>query len=176
MEEVLLALAVMTTAALLTVAGSLLGALWYLRRRNRVHPRHRSAAPLSWLASPLPAARAHRQLRAAVRLTSAGLSPALGEQADLLGRHAVGLDAELVHAARLPRHHRRQRVRALQGQVVVVERTAVQLVDLSRRPATPSPAPPEEELARLAERVGLVAAARDELAALSASSLPGVRT
>jgi len=176
MEEVLAALAVLTVAALATAAVGVLGALWALRRRNRVHPRHRSAAPLTWLASPAAAARAHRQLRGAVALTRSGVAPALADQAAELGRHAVGLDAELVHAARLPRPHRRQRVRALQAHVLVVERTAVQLVDLSRRPATPCPPAPTDELARLAERVGLVAAARDELAAATTAALPGGST
>jgi hypothetical protein len=169
MEEVLLALAVITVATSTAVAASLLACVWHLRRRNRVHPRHRSAAPLSWLVSPAAAARAHRQLRSAVRLTcvGGGVSPALEAQAAQLGHHAVGLDAELVHVARLPRAHRRPRLRQLQERVVVVERTAVQLVDLSQRPAPPSGPSPADDLALLAERVGLISKARDELAAMS---------
>lgn len=172
MQEVLLALVVVTVAALSTAAAGFVGGLWFLRRRNRVHPRHRSAAPLTWLASPLPAARAHRRLRDAVRLTHTGLCPALGEPADQLGRHAVALDAELVHAARLPRADRRAHLRSLQAHVAVVERTAVQLVELSRRPADPSAPGPADELAQLAERVSLVAAARDELARAGHPGLP----
>lgn len=161
-----MALAVLATAMLVAALAAVASGVWLLRRRNRVHPRRASGAPIAWLASPVPAARAHRQLRGAVRLTLAdgGLPPSLSTPAGDLHQQAVRLDGELVRAARLPRTERRRRVHALRAEVLVVERTAVRLVGLARQPLVASGAD-GDALADLVERVELIASARDELAA-----------
>lgn len=157
----LLVLAALLAMGLVTGLAVLATIFWWLRRQNRVHLRHRTEAPLTWLASPAPAARAHRQLRGAVRLTAVDtLPPALREPAFELQAEAVRLDAELVRAARLPSGERKPRVRALRARSCVVERTAVQLVDLARRPVSPTPPDPLDDLV---ERLDLVARARADL-------------
>jgi hypothetical protein len=176
MAEVLLALVALTISCLLATVATVAGTCWWLRKRNRVHPRRRSAAPLTWLASPVAPARAHRQLRGAVRLTlEPPLPSALAVQAAELHDQAALIDTELVHAARLPRPDRHRRMRPLQGRVAVLERTAVQLVDLARHPApdaATAPGAAPDGLSDLAERVGLLAQARDELARLTMPRLP----
>ncbi len=43
---------------------------WRLHRRNRVHPKVPSPAPLTWLVSPTAPARLHRRLQTTVRVAS----------------------------------------------------------------------------------------------------------
>jgi hypothetical protein len=97
-EAVLIVVGVMT---LLAVGGTA-WSLHRLRRRNRVSPRARGAAPLAWLWSWRAPARLHRRLQASVRASSAVASPALAELAAQLERRAVVVDQQLVAAARQP--------------------------------------------------------------------------
>ncbi len=167
MSDVLLALAVV--AASMVVAALSLTALtvWLLCRRNRVHPRSRTGAPLVWLVSPVLGARTHRRLRGAVRLTTTHgpWSPALRDQVDELHEQAIRVDAHVVRLARLPRAERGRQLRQLTPRVVLVERTAVRLVGLAR-PTTVAPAGwAGDDLDDLAERIDLIDQARVELGA-----------
>ena len=60
------AAAITSLVMLAAVAATVWYAVHRLRRRNRVSPRRRTAAPLNWLWSFRPAARLHRRLRTAV--------------------------------------------------------------------------------------------------------------
>jgi hypothetical protein len=58
----------------LALFGSLgIAMLWRLRRRNRLHPKVATMAPLIWLAHPGAPARMHRRLRAAIATASSCL-------------------------------------------------------------------------------------------------------
>jgi hypothetical protein len=152
--------------------------LWRLRRRNRVHPRVASAAPLSWLASPGRAARLHRRLRAAVaaaqfrpgpRRRRRHLMPAgrVHELVTELVQEAVAVDDQLVQAALAPAAVRRHLLAMLETHVVHVECLARRLAAL-RPDAGRSAASSAAALRSLGERVDALEDARSEIDELEA--------
>src|SRR3954465_12263710 len=91
--------------------------LWRLRRRNRLHPRWPTSAPLSWLLHPGAPARLHRRLRHAVATAhyrSRGLGrhkvpgSRVGDLISELLHEAAAVDEQLVLAGRAPRPIRRR--------------------------------------------------------------------
>jgi hypothetical protein len=160
-----------------------------LIRANRVAPGRRSAAPLSWLASPRLAARLHRRLRRAVAAsdfavgTIAPSAVPLCEVAGELVQRAVSLDDWLVATLSLHPEARRHRLAQLTGEVREIEVSAARLHQLSsdwRRcldQATEATAVP---LPDLHQRLDAVEAALRELpapaAAIPASAPAPART
>ncbi len=143
-----------------------------LGRANRVASGRRSAAPLSWLASPRAPARFHRRLRRAVgaaEFSVGSLAPAAVPLRDVAGElvgRAVAIDDCLVAAGALHPAARRPRLLQLASEVREVEGSAARLHQISsdwRRcldQATASvPVPPPD----LHQRLDAVEAALREL-------------
>ena len=162
---------------LLAAAGtvSVLACLTYLRRRVRINPRVRSAAPVGWLWSMRAPARAHRRLRRALRgargalaqgasngMAVDGLSGCLEE----LEAHALAVDDQIIVAARFAPVIRRSMLKGLRPEVTEIEllsaRVAATVVSRT--------ALHEKRLAdvrsRIAERLDALDAASAEIAAL----------
>lgn len=155
---------------------------WRLGVANRVCPSVKSRAPLWWLCSPASAARLHRRLRAAVRLTRVSsvrrpaAAPAMSVES--LGRDlelaAAKLDEELIVAAHYPAAHRRQLLRTLEMRVSAVERLAIRLATMSEPiagtgTASVAAATDERVLDDLSEQVDALEAARAELTEINAA-------
>jgi len=126
--------------ALLFVTAVAVGLALMLRtmmRANRVAPKRRTAAPLSWLASPRTSARLHRRLRRAVSVSDfavASIAPAaiaLRGVAGELTERAVTVDDWLVGTYRLHPDARRPRLAQLSAEVRGIEMSAARLHHLS---------------------------------------------
>lgn len=118
---------------------------WRLRRRNRVHPKVASPAPLRWLVMPSTPARLHRRLQTTVRVASVHS----GRELPLaVADHAVELDRRVVLAARQPYASRAAALRALRAEADELDRLALSI----RRPLDrDAVGDPYERLATLAE-------------------------
>ena len=118
---------------------------WRLRRRNRVHPKVASPAPLRWLVVPSTPARLHRRLQTTVRVASVHS----GRELPLaVAEHAVELDRRVVLAARQPYASRAAALRALRAEADELDRLALSI----RRPLDrDAVGDPYERLATLAE-------------------------
>jgi hypothetical protein len=144
-------------------ATCLLGVLWVrhrLRRRLRIAPDVRSAAPTLWLVSPRSAARLHHRLRrvgASARAAST-LDPALTDLADDLLLEAVTLEPAVVTLARSGRTGASVR-RRVSIRIGELEQVARQLTSLSAQGARG----PSQAIG-LRDRVDSLEAARQELA------------
>lgn len=103
-----------------------------LRVRNRVSPRVRTRAPLSWLWSWRAAPRLHRRLRRSVLATRSGLPAWLADLAAEVESRAVALDAELVAADRAPMPARARLIAGLRDEVAEVEALDQRLVSMAR--------------------------------------------
>jgi hypothetical protein len=147
----------------------------YLRRRNRIHPRVRSAAPLRWLWGLRGPARTHRRLRRAIRgahgaLAQGGLRgfrvEGLDECLSELENHAFAVDDQLVVASRFSAPICRSMLRGLRSEVAEIELLAARIAAtvVSRSSLT------ETGLAgvrtRIIERLDALDAAHAEIARL----------
>ncbi len=118
---------------------------WRLRRRNRVHPKVASAAPLRWLVTPSTPARLHRRLQTTVRVASVHTGRELPAA---VAEHAVELDRRVVLAARQPYASRAAALRTLRAEADELDRLALAI----RRPLDrDAVGDPYERLATLAE-------------------------
>ena len=118
---------------------------WRLRRRNRVHPKVASPAPLRWLVVPSTPARLHRRLQTTVRVASVHSGRELPVA---VADHAVELDRRVVLAARQPYASRAAALRALRAEADELDRLALSI----RRPLDrDAVGDPYERLATLAE-------------------------
>jgi hypothetical protein len=171
MVDVLTLLVVLALISGASFAAMVLVVRWQLRRQLRLAPRHRSTAPLLWLAPVTPAARLHRRLRiasASARLSAAVAGPGspTAQCADELVERAVALEPRLLAAFR-PRAATGAR-RAVERRVAHVEqlarRLATDAVAGSDRPALAGAA--TDDLTALDERLDALAAARRDLSAL----------
>ncbi|HWW55234.1 MAG TPA: hypothetical protein VNY84_15760 [Acidimicrobiales bacterium] len=151
------------------------GGLIVLRRHNRISPRVRTSAPLTWLLHPAGPARAHRRLRRAVRATRGAVDQAgasglpvdgLLDCVDELERLAITADEQLVVAARFSGSVRRTMLRGLRPQIngleSVAARTAATVV--SRTQLTDERL--ADAVARIHERLDALDAAHAEVAEL----------
>jgi hypothetical protein len=144
-------------------ATCLLSALWVrhrVRKRLRITPGVRSTAPTVWLVSPTAAARLHHRLRrvgASARAAST-LDPALTDLADELIVDALRLEPAVVAVARTGRTGAPVR-RGVSARVSELELVARRLTTLSTQAVSGW-----SEAVRLPDRVGALAAARQELA------------
>ena len=106
MPDVLVALAVLA----LVVVVPIVLVRWRLHRRNRIHPKVPSPAPLRWLISPAAPARLHRRLQTTVRVASVH---APRRPVSDVALRAIELDRQVVLAARQPFGTRAAMLRAL---------------------------------------------------------------
>lgn len=164
------------TFALSSSAGLLV--LWRLRRRNRLHPKWATLAPLSWLVHPGRPARLHRRLRAAVA-TAHYRAPGRGRQripsssveeliVELL-HEANAVDEQLVLAGRAPRHVRRRILAVTAPQVTKLEAIAARLAVLVSASARPGGAPAATMILTLEDRLDALEVSRQEIADLEAA-------
>jgi hypothetical protein len=162
------------TALVITAAVALVVALVMRAavRANRVAPKRRSAAPLSWLASPGSPARLHRRLRRAVGVadfavgTMAPAAMPLRDVAGQLEARAVTVDDWLVAAHLLLPAARRYRLAELGAEVREIEVSAARLHQLScdwRRCLDQATAAEPVPLPDLHQRMDAVEAALREL-------------
>jgi hypothetical protein len=178
------AIAGIVVLVLLFATAAVAGAMWHrVRQRNEVSIRQPTRPPLRWLGSVGACGRMHRRLRAAVaamrmaipapgraarrrRRPAEPLSP-LVPLADEIEAHAVALDRDLLLADRLRGPTAVSVRQALARQVAEVERLAHR-VAAAGMAATgrPGAVPAPEALARIAEHLDALDAARDEIARL----------
>lgn len=162
--------------ALFTSLG--LVALWRLRRRNRLHPRWPTMAPLVWLVHPGVPARLHRRLRAAVstahyRAPGRGRhkvpSSSVDELVVELLHEANALDEQIVLAGRAPRSIRRRLLAVTAPQVDKLEAIAGRLAVLVSAAARPGGAPAANAIQALEDRLDAIEVSRQEIADLEAA-------
>ena len=140
-----------------------LATLWVrhrLRRRLRIVPSQRSAAPTVWVVSPSASARLHRRLRtvaASARLASS-IDPGLAAVADELAGEALALEPHVVASAGGRRAGTTAR-RDLAARIDELEAVARRLTVLASRSTDRATSG-----ARLSERLLALEAAREELA------------
>ncbi len=175
MGELVIALTILVVVWLAVLTAAVGYLAWRLQRANRVHPAHRTPAPLPWLWSPTQPARLHRRLRTAVQATTAtaptrsadrGPSTSVDELRGELEHHAVQLDQQVVVASRQPKPYRRDALHDLRLQVAQLEQLSVRLSGLRRPDGTPVSGWDEttpEALARIAGHLDLFDEANREL-------------
>lgn len=152
--------------------------LWRLRRRNRLHPRWPTSAPLSWLVHPCAPARLHRRLRHAVA-TAHYRAPGRGrhrvpgssveELITELLHEAAAVDEQLVLAGRAPRPVRRRLLAVAEPQVAKLELIAARLAVLVSASARPGGAPAATMILTLEDRLDALEVSRQEIADLEAA-------
>ena len=179
MGHVVLLLLLTTLLTLVLACTMMLLGARALRRRNRLHPTVLTNAPLSWLWSPVPAARLHRRLRLAVAMSGyrgrrrgRRTLSRIDELAAALTREAVDLDRRLVRAALAPRSLRRAQLALVEPQLGRIEHLAARLATLADDRSFDSSA--SVGLEALEEHVTILEAAQREVDDLEALlHLPG---
>lgn len=166
MESALALIILLALGAAASVAVAVGLALQGLKRRNRIAPRIRTGAPLSWLWSGRTAARMHRRLRGVVRSAQACCprtsrrSPrgTVHELVDDLVELAAVADRKLVVAASMPRLRRALALAEVAGEIREIERLAGRVRHYAELGA---PAP--VTVSALQERLDALDAARREI-------------
>ena len=167
---------------LVAVAALVLGRL---RRRLRVSPAVRTDAPLTWLASPVPAARLHRRLQHAVAAVRAvrgtrrrlrrDTPTAVQRLADDVERESVSLDERLITSAQLGPAEKRAALTEITADVRRIEKLAHRVVEMARHEAaTPQLPGTPTALDDLTERVERIQQAQAELAVIDTTAGLGV--
>lgn len=177
-SQLLLAAFLFAAGAFLLTGSVGLMILWRLRRRNRLHPRWPTTAPLVWLVHPGAAARLHRRLRAAVA-TAGYRAPrrrrhtlpqsSVDELVLSLVHEAAAIDEQVVVAGRAPRAVRRQLVAVTAPHVAQIERLAARLAVLVSVDARPGAIPAADSLRTLEDRIDVLEVSRQEIADLEAA-------
>ena len=152
--------------------------LWRLRRRNRLHPKWPTLAPLWWLIHPGRAARLHRRLRHAVA-TALYRTPGRGrhrvpnssvdELIQELLHEATAVDEQLALAGRAPRGIRVRLLAVTEPQVAKLEAIAARLAVLVSASARPGGAPAAHAILALEDRLDALEVSRQEIADLEAA-------
>lgn len=145
MSDLVVALGVLAVVVAVGIVVPVVAVRWRLRRRNRVHPKVASPAPLSWLVSPAAPARLHRRLQATVRVASVHRPRRAPDDVAL---HAIELDRRIVLASRRPHGERGPALRALRAEVDELDRLALAV---NRPFDTLAVGDPKERLTALAE-------------------------
>jgi hypothetical protein len=152
-----------------------------LHRQLRVSPDHASEAPLSWLVSPLAAARLHRRLQMVVTAERAATGgkhrrrryePATAAErlAADVEREAVTLDHRLVATSRLGPGERRSVMAGLAGEVARLERLTSRVIALSAEDGHPT-AGQRSAIDELDDRVTRLEQARAEVDIIDARAV-----
>ena len=158
LEGLLIATGLMVTLGAFAV-------LWVrhrVRRRLRIAPAVRSAAPTSFVVSATPAARLHRRLRrvATGALLASRLDPGLADLADELIAEAVALEPAVVAVARTGRTGSTGR-RELSIQIAELEAVGRRLTSLAGQASRIFR---DAGASRVRDRLTAIEAARVELA------------
>src|SRR5688500_11687136 len=95
---------------------------WRLHRRNRIHPKVPSPAPLTWMVSPTAPARLHRRLQTTVRVASIH---APRKPPSDVALQAIELDRRVVLASRQPYGARGAALRQLVAEADELDRLAL---------------------------------------------------
>ena len=152
--------------------------LWRLRRRNRLHPKVSTAAPLIWLAHPGAPARMHRRLRAAIDTASFRVpgqgrrkvpASSVDELIATLVQEAAAIDEQLVLAARAPRAVRQRIIAVTAPQVTKIEALAGRLAVIVSATARPGGLPAANAIQALEDRLDLLEVSRQEIIDLEAA-------
>lgn len=178
MGRVLLFVFLVALAMLVLFSSVGIALLWRLRRRNRLHPKWPTMAPLLWLVHPGRPARLHRRLRAAVA-TAHYRPPGRGRHkvphssveemiAHLLSE-ASAVDEQLVLAGRAPPAIRRRLLTVTAAQVAKLETIAGRLAVLVSASARPGGAPAANAIQALEDRLDAIEVSRQEIADLEAA-------
>lgn len=133
---------------------------------NELIPGVPTNAPREWAGAHSPEARLHRRLRdtmGALRTNQALDDPSLGGIRAELERHALAVDDQLVAVAGLAKAHREVPLLQVASAVEEIEATVADIVAL-RGPAQASIT---DGVGAIRIRLGLIAEARAELAALA---------
>ena len=178
LSKVVIVLLVLAAVAALTISR--------VRRRLRVSPSVRTDAPLTWLASPVPAARLHRRLQSAVSAVRAGRGPkrrlrrdapttAVQRLADDVEREAVAIDERLVAFSRLGATERRMALGPISAEVRDIERLAHRVVEMARvENSTPQLQGTPTAVDDLIERADRIQQAQAELQVIDTTAGLGV--
>ena len=151
--------------------GSMIGGLaygrWRLRRRLRIRPELRSAAPTWWLVPGTPSSRLHLRLRrvTAVARTAGVADPALRPLVADVEDHAVTLETHLLVVARCGRRAVPSR-RALDGELRRLEALTARLAQNAQVRPRAVAARNLDPIGDLGERLAALEAARQEVATL----------
>jgi hypothetical protein len=173
-----MALLIAAVVALALLAGGAAAAWYLLNRANRINPRVRGVAPLSWLWRPDACARYHRRLRKAMRGARGAVAQGrvgglvvdgLAEAIDELERHALRVDEQLVVAARFRGPVRRSMLRGLRPTVAEIEVLAARMAASVVARSSFSPDGLHDVVQRLTDRMNALDAAHAEIARLEAT-------
>lgn len=130
-------------------------------KANEVVPGVATRAPASWAGAHTPEARLHRRLRDAVAALPPRDDIERFEVRASLEQHALTVDEQLVAVAVLPERVRGEQLALVVAAVDAVEAGVAALT--ASRQGQLEPAKIDDALARLNERVALLAEARTEL-------------
>ncbi|MCC5953017.1 MAG: cbb3-type cytochrome oxidase assembly protein [Acidimicrobiia bacterium] len=177
MTELLVTLLWMLIISLVMVGVAIGAAWWAMARRNRVHPKVPTTAPLSWLWSPSRPAIAHRRLRSLVTWLRSLDDPTTDLAVrDRLVDQAVRLDRELVVVARMPKRHRPAALATVTTQIDRLDHLTVRLRMLAHE-ARPTPVAAEpagvqiaRELEQIDQSIGAFEEAHRALASVEADA------
>jgi hypothetical protein len=173
----MLALVLFVAVVIMGLAAAGGAAAVHVSHRNRISPRVRTAAPLSWLWAMRGPALAHRRLRRAIRGARGALAQGakaglpvdgLADCVEELERQAVVVDDHLVVASRFSTSIRRSMLRGLRPQVTEIELLAARLAATVVSRSTVSEERIADALTRIRERLDALDAAHAELAGLEA--------
>lgn len=169
----LLFVAFASSVVLLVLFGTVgIAALWRLRRRNRLHPKVSTMAPLIWLVHPGAPARMHRRLRGAIatatfRLAGQGRrkvpSSSVDDLVTSLLHEAAAVDEQLVLAARAPRAVRLRIIAVTAPQVAKIETIAGRLAVIVSASARPGSMPAANAIQALEDRLDALEVSRQEI-------------
>ncbi|MEA2704210.1 MAG: hypothetical protein QOD63_2155 [Actinomycetota bacterium] len=171
MEELLLALVAGWAILLGSMIGGFAYCRWRLRRRLRVRPELRSAAPTWWLVPGTSSSRLHLRLRrvASVARTAGAADPSLRPMVADVQDHAVILETHLLVVARCGRRGAARR-RDLDGEVGRLEDVTARLAGNARVRPRAVVAGALDPIGDLGERLAALEAARREVARLEQSA------
>ena len=167
MKELLLVLVAGWMLLVGTVIGGFAYCRWRLRRRLRVRPELRSAAPTWWLVPATAPSRLHLRLRrvAVVARTAGATDPSLGPLVADVQHHAVILETHLLVVARCGRRAAASR-RALDAELRRLEDVTARLAQNARVDTRSLGAGELDPIGDLGERLAALEAARREVARL----------
>ena len=170
MEDVLVALLIISAASCAVCVGGLVWIRWRMRRFIRVRPGTRSPAPTGWALSTSEPARLHRRLRrvaASARVAGATSDATTASLAVQVEDEAVRLETCLVALSRIWRGERQAR-RELTAQIAELEHLTARLVTTASATSRPVAlgSGSVDNLAELRERLDALDEARRELSSV----------
>lgn len=173
MGELLLALVAGWLIVTVSMVGGFAFGRWRLRRRLRIRPELRSAAPTWWLVPGTASSRLHLRLRrvAAVARTVGATDPSLRSFVADVQDHAVTLETHLLVVARCGRRAAPSRW-AIDGELRRLEDVTARLAQNARVRPRAVVAGQLDPIGDLGERLAALESARYEVARLEQDGRP----